>query len=154
MKNKKTLPSQNKKKNTLRLDPALRAALIWLLPSLFLRITTTAIGYSWVGVLLQLVIYIVCGYMAASAYYESIRRNYPKGRPTESVRSGAKSGITLGILLSVLLILSMFIFVWLIPAGFLGIAGEITLVWLIPVDVLSGLFLGALGGKLSAVNRR
>ncbi len=70
----------NKKKKSLRLDPALRAALTLLIPSLLLRVLTAAFAYTWLGVLLQLLMYILCGYMAASAYYESIRREFPRGR--------------------------------------------------------------------------
>jgi len=154
MKNNKNLQKQTKKKNALRLDPALRAALILLIPSILFRMVTVYLGYSLFGTLLQLVVYVLCGYMAATGYYESIRKVYPRGRPVESVRSGAKSGITLGILLSILLILLMLIISWLAPIGLFGLSGGVTLVFLVPVDILGGLFLGALGGKISATSWR
>ncbi len=139
----------NKKKKSLRLDPALRAALTLLIPSLLLRVLTAAFAYTWLGVLLQLLMYILCGYMAASAYYESIRREFPRGRPKESVRCGAKSGITLGILLSILLVLLMLVINWLVPVIPWVAAGQVTFIFFIPLDVLAGLFLGAFGGKIS-----
>lgn len=145
---------QNKKKN--RMDPALRAALVLLFPATILRLLITPLAFFWMGVLLQLFIYVLCGYMAANAYYESIRRIYPKGRPAESVRTGAKSGITLGILLSILLIFLTLLLGWLLPiiGGGLGLAKGMAFVFLVPVDILGGLFLGALGGKISATNLR
>jgi len=145
---------QNRKKDIFRMDPALRAALILLFPSVLIRIITAYLGLSWLGIFLQLIIYVVCGYMAATAYYESIRKIYPRGRPTESVRSGAKSGITLGILLSILLVLIMMIAGWLVPVSLLGLAGGVTFVFLVPVDIIGGLFLGALGGRISATTWR
>lgn len=144
----KNTNKQRRKKNIFRMDPALRAALILLFPSVLIRIITAYLGVSWLGMFLQLIIYLVCGYMAAAAYYESIRKMYPRGRPAESVRSGAKSGITLGILLSVLLVIIMVIVGWLVPISLLGFAGGVTFVFLVPVDILGGLFLGALGGKM------
>lgn len=144
----------HKKKSPARLDPALRAALILLLPSVLVRILASWFTYSWVGMLLQITLYITCGYMAAEAYFESIRREFPRGRPKESVRSGAKAGITLGILFSVLIVLLMLLLNWLVPIGVSISALQPGFVFLIPLDVIGGLLLGALGGKMSASTRR
>ncbi len=144
----------NKKKKISRLDPALRTALIMLFPSLLVRIVASIFKYSWVGILLQVVMYILCGYMAAEAYFETIRREFPRGRSKESVRYGAKSGITLGILLSGLIVLLIFLFQWLAPIASQAIGGQVAIVFLIPLDLFLGLFLGALGGKMSASTRR
>lgn len=143
-----------KKKKPARLDPALRAALILLLPSVLVRMLASLFAYSWVGMVLQTAIYIMCGYMAAEAYFESIRREFPRGRPKESVRCGAKAGITLGILFSALIVVLMLLLNWLIPTGLWISALQPGFVFLIPLDVIGGLFLGALGGKMSASTRR
>ncbi len=136
---------------SIKLDPALKAALIWVLPSLLLRLAAGAVGFGWIDWLLQLLFYIICGFMAAAGYHETIRKIYPKGRTTESIRSGAKAGITLGILLSACLILLILIGNWLIPVAMLVLAGQLPLILLIPLDILGGLFLGALGGRMFMV---
>ena len=66
----------------------------------------------------------------------------------EEVRSGAKAGITMGILLSVSLVLIGLLVGWLASFGLLALGRQLVLVFLIPLDILGGLFLGALGGKL------
>jgi 4-hydroxybenzoate polyprenyltransferase len=152
-----TKPGRNDPKNKrrgIRLDPALRAALIWLGPSILMRFAAGLLGYPWVSWLLQIAVYTFCGYMAASAYYQSIKSLYPKGRPTISVRCGAKAGITLGILLSVFLVLFMLIFSLLLPAGLLATISLMAYIIMIPADIFGGLFLGALGGKISASARK
>ena len=142
------------RQGTSRMDPALRAALIWLLPSILIRVVTGIIGLPWVAWVLQILFYVLCGYMAASGYYETVRRIYPKGKPTEQLRSGAKAGITLGILLSVSLVILILLAVWLAPVLMISAPAQIFFVFLIPVDILGGLFLGALGGKLFKSARR
>ncbi len=131
------------------MDPALRATLIFLGPSALIRILSALLGYAWVGGLIQLFLYIFCGYTAGKWYYETIRRIYPQGRPTESLRKGAAAGIALGILLTVILvILIMIAGVTVASLPFLA-EGAVLLCW-VPFDILAGLFLGALGGKISA----
>lgn len=130
------------------MDPALRATLVYLGPSALVRILTTLLGLAWVGGLIQLFLYAFCGYTAGKWYYETIRRLYPRGKPAESLRKGAAAGIALGALLTVILaILALIAGVAVVGLPFLA-GGAVMFCW-VPFDILAGLFLGALGGKIS-----
>lgn len=131
------------------MDPALRATLIFLGPSALIRILSALVGFAWIGGLIQLILYFFCGYTAGKWYYETIRRLYPRGRPTESLRKGAAAGMALGVLLTVILVLLILIAgVTVVSLPFLA-GGAVILCW-VPFDILVGLFLGALGGRISA----
>lgn len=150
---KKKILQQQRSKKKSNIHPALRMVLIYLGPSALMRIITALAGLAWLGGLLQLVLYFFCGYSAGNEYYVQNKLIYPKGRPNEQLRSGAAAGITLGILLTVILVILLLI-AGTAVVGLPFAAGGTVMVFWAPFDILAGLFLGALGGKVSAKVRK
>ena len=137
----------NKRRQGIRLDPALKSALIWLLPTLVMRLVTSSFALIWWQIILQLLFYVFCGIIAGRWYHESVKRQFPQGKPVEAQRSGAKAGLTLAILLNVALVIIYLIIFWLFPIGLFGLVGSVFVVIAIPLDLIAGLFLGAFGGR-------
>lgn len=150
---KKTTPIHPKLRKKTNIHPALRTVLVYLGPSALVRIITALVGVAWLGGLIQLVLYFFCGYSAGNEYYVQNKAMYPRGRPTEQLRNGAAAGMTLGILLTIILVILLLI-AGSTVVGVPFVAGGSAMVFWAPFDILSGLFLGAWGGSMSAKVRK
>ena len=137
------------------MHPALKAALLLMIPIAIMQVLNAYV----LDILpiylypIQLICYMVGGWLAARFFAETLRFVRPRNLRDQCVKLGATAGITLGIINLVFSIL----FAIILDATEWGtFFGTLTSTFLIcaPIDILFGLLLGALGGKLFDHNWR
>lgn len=127
------------------LDPALKTALIFLVPTTIVRlILIFALDLAWVGLLLLSIVYLFAGYAAAAFFYQSVRQ-LSTSRNVETSRSKGVGACMLLCLFSWALFV---LIVGLVPS--LQIVDGPSLILIGPLEFLEAMALGALGTRLKS----
>lgn len=130
------------------LDPALKSALILLIPMSGLRLLVIfPLNLRWFGLLLISVVYIFAGYLAAMLFFQKA------GRLT--IRPGTNPAREKSIASAMLLCLgSWAIFVLVVAFTDLAVTDGPNLIWLGPIEFLFAILFGVLGARLKSHSYR
>jgi hypothetical protein len=138
----------NNRPNQSGLHPALKAALIMMIPLILLYVLDAFVFpiAFFIFYPIEWIIYIICGNLSARFFADSIHHVRPRNLADQAVKMGAGAGLTLGILsLIFLLVLTFALQLTVLQIAWFG---TITIAICAPLEVIIALCLGALGGKI------